>query len=204
MQQSREKDGFMILAGDIGGTNTRLAYFEKGEKIVERKYPSREYPGLEPIVKEFLNGEQKKISRACFGVAGAVRNGKCKATNLPWILDEAALSETLGIPARLLNDLEANAYGLRRLKKDELYQLQAGERSSGNQALVSRVRGWARQDFIGMDGDITLLLLKAVTPILLLETKKKWLFSNILRKNLGMSLTKGLSRAPVFMPSINF
>lgn len=132
----------MILTGDIGGTHTRLALFEKGEKIVERKYLSREFAGLEKIVEQFLQTEKRKGSKACFGIAGPVRNGKCKTTNLPWILDEAVLSQALNMPVRLLNDLVAHAYGLRRLKKEELYSLQAGDpKAQGNQALISAGTG---------------------------------------------------------------
>ncbi len=132
----------MILAGDIGGTNTRLAFFENGQKIVERKYPSRESPNLESIVQQFLQTEKKTVSRACFGIAGAVRNGRCKATNLPWILDETALSRMFHIPVRLLNDLVANAYGLKMLKKEEFHSLQSGDpEAQGNQALISAGTG---------------------------------------------------------------
>ncbi len=131
----------MILAGDIGGTHTRLAYFENGKKLAERKYPSREFPGLEEIVREFIRSEKRSVARGCFGIAGAVRGGKCKATNLPWNLDEAVLSRALGIPVKLLNDLEANAHGLRKLKKEELFLLQKGEEDKGNRALVSAGTG---------------------------------------------------------------
>jgi len=132
----------MILAGDIGGTHARLAFFDEGEKTVERKYPSREAAGLEPIVQQFLQSEKGNVMKACFGIAGVIRNGRCKPTNLPWLLDEAALSKTLRFPVRLLNDLEANAYGLRKLKEEELCLLQAGEQGvRGNQALVSAGTG---------------------------------------------------------------
>lgn len=132
----------MILAGDIGGTHTRLALFEKGKKIVERKYSSRKAASLELIVQEFLQSEKKSVSRACFGIAGPVRNGKCKATNLPWVLDESHLYQALHFPVRLLNDLAASAYGLRMLKKEELYPLQSGDQESqGNQALISAGTG---------------------------------------------------------------
>lgn len=135
------KEGKMILAGDIGGTNTRLALFEQGEMAgPEKKYPSRSYQGLEEIVREFLGG--KKVSRACFGVAGPVREGVCKATNLPWVVDAAQMSRTLQIPSvHLLNDLEANAYGIKVLKPEELALLHEGKKQKGNQALISAGTG---------------------------------------------------------------
>jgi glucokinase len=132
----------MILSGDIGGTHTRLAFFENGKKVVERKYSSREFTGLETIVEQFLQDEKKKVSKACFGVAGLVRNGKCKVTNLSWILDETVLSQALHAPVRLLNDLNAHAYGLKMLKMEELHSIQSGDsKAEGNQALISAGTG---------------------------------------------------------------
>src|SRR5690349_18991176 len=119
----------MILAGDIGGTNARLALFEHSGKWVcrrEKKFPSKQYAGLEVIIEEFLGGET--VSNACFGIAGPVRNGKCQATNLPWIVDAESLSRKLGIPrVHLLNDLEANAYGISQLAPGELALIHEGD-----------------------------------------------------------------------------
>lgn len=131
----------MILAGDIGGTNTRLAFFEHGKKVgEEKKYPSQKYSSLELIVEDFLEG--KKVEKACFGVAGPVRNGKSKVTNLTWALDANELSKSQGIPkVALLNDLEANAYGLRAINKQELYLLHEGQKQIGNQALIAAGTG---------------------------------------------------------------
>lgn len=131
----------MILVGDIGGTHTRLALFDKGHMVeVEKKYPSRNYSGLEEIVRQYL--QNKKIEKACFGVAGPVQEGVCKATNLPWIIDASHLSKALQIPSvYLLNDLEANAYGIKVLKPEELYSLQVGKKQKGNQALISAGTG---------------------------------------------------------------
>ncbi len=74
----------MILAGDIGGTKTHLALFDGSDCVKEEKFPSKEFQGLEEIVRRFSPG---KIAMASFGVAGPVENGVCKATNLPWIID---------------------------------------------------------------------------------------------------------------------
>ncbi len=131
----------MILAGDIGGTNTRLAFFEKGKQVgEEKKFPSQKYGSLEEIVQEFLQG--KSVSHACFGVAGPVREGKCKITNLSWMIDASHIRKALQIDSvHLLNDLEANAYGLKALKKEELFLLHPGKKQSGNQALIAAGTG---------------------------------------------------------------
>lgn len=131
----------MILAGDIGGTHTRLAFFEKGKLVGEKKsYPSQEYSSLEDIAFEFLEG--KKVEKACFGVAGPIHDGKAKVTNLTWETEEAHISETLKIPSvHLLNDLESNAYGIEVLKEEDLLLLHEGEEVVGNKALLSAGTG---------------------------------------------------------------
>src|SRR3989338_139830 len=131
----------MILAGDIGGTHTRLALFEKGKIVGEKKsFPSHRYSSLKDIVREFLG--TKKVSKACFGVAGPVYGGKAKITNLPWILEASSLAQELAIPyVHLLNDLEANAYGIEVLEKQDLFLLHEGEEVAGNKALLSAGTG---------------------------------------------------------------
>src|SRR5690606_2432101 len=131
-----QKDGkFMILAGDLGGTHTRLALFEKGGLVLERKFFSAKYEGLEAIVQEFFSVEKKKVEQACFGVAGPVREGKCKPPNLSWFIDAAHMSQVFRIPVYLLNDLEAHAFGLKMLKKEEFFSLHSGTpQQKGNQA----------------------------------------------------------------------
>ena len=133
----------MILAGDIGGTHTRLALFEQGRLVGrEQKFSSRNYSGLEEIVRDYLQIEKRNISKACFGVAGPVRDGVCKTTNLPWTIDAAKMGANLDLPVHLLNDLEANAYGLRRLKEEDLVLLQPGKRNQkANQALIAAGTG---------------------------------------------------------------
>lgn len=131
----------MILAGDIGGTNSRLALFENGQMVGEQMtFSSQKYLSLEVIVQEFLQG--KKVDAACFGVAGAVRDGKSKVTNLTWLIDSTQLKKAFGIQTiHLLNDLEANAYGLKVLKKEDLFVLHEGQKQEGNQALIAAGTG---------------------------------------------------------------
>lgn len=135
----------MILAGDIGGTNTRLALFESSgdlKIIVEKKYPSRQHKGLEEIVRLFLTEQKANVRAACFGIAGPILNGRVTLPNLPWIVDTTELSKNLHIPSvHLLNDLQANANGLKALKKEELFLIQAGKKQEGNQALLSAGTG---------------------------------------------------------------
>jgi glucokinase len=139
----------LILAGDVGGTKVALALFDfQGGAIhhaAEKRYPAKDYPGLEAIAKEFLSEHRQegKISAACFGVPGPVRHGVLRLTNLPWTLDSRKLSLDLGIDHLfLINDLEANGYGIPELKADQIFTLSAGDASTaGNRALISAGTG---------------------------------------------------------------
>ena len=137
----------MILAGDIGGTNTRLALVEAatGElKIVaEQTFPSRERTSLEAVVAEFLSLHRCDLTRASFGIAGPVRNGRCEATNLPWVVDSKTVAKHLRLKrVGLINDLEANAYGIAVLQSTDFVILNKGARNAkGNRAIISAGTG---------------------------------------------------------------
>jgi glucokinase len=135
----------MILAGDVGGTKVHLALYDFKEGKLEysrdERYPAKDYAGLEEIVKLFLGGA--KVDAACFGVPGPVRNGRLRLTNLPWTLDSRELSTSLGIThVFLINDLEANGYGVAELAPDQIYTLAEGDSSQvGNRALIAAGTG---------------------------------------------------------------
>lgn len=139
----------MILAGDIGGTKTVCALFDEpgGELRLVRDatFPSQAHASLEEILGKFLQDHSgTPLRAACFGVAGAVIEGKCKTTNLPWQLDEIELARAVGAPrAKLLNDLEAAAYGMLHLRADELCPLNpaALPRRAGNVAVIAAGTG---------------------------------------------------------------
>jgi glucokinase len=117
----------VILAGDIGGTNARLALATPdGKRIVRQEtLPSRGEPGLESIVKAFLGPRPPKIRAATFGIAGPIVGGRVKTTNLPWVLDEKQLAKSLGIPkVALINDLVALGLGALTAPKSKLHLLQ--------------------------------------------------------------------------------
>ena len=132
----------MHLVGDVGGTKSHLALVD-GDKIVrDQRFASGDYQDLTTIAREFLAGGQEKIDKACFGVAGPVRDGRCQATNLPWVIDSKELASDLGASAvYLLNDLEANAWGINVLKEDQLFVLNQGVEASGNEGLISAGTG---------------------------------------------------------------
>jgi len=136
----------VILAGDVGGTNVRLALFSaEGGRLLRRdeaRYPSRRFASLEEAVAQFLDG-RRVATAAAFGVAGPVRKGRCEATNLPWIVDAAALAARLGLPGVVLvNDLVANGLGLGELSDDDVAVVNRGEEDpEGCRALCSAGTG---------------------------------------------------------------
>jgi glucokinase len=135
----------MILAGDVGGTKVHLALYDftngKLKYTREERFPAKDYSGLEAIVTEFLGGD--KATAACFGVPGPVRDGRLRLTNLPWTLDSRELSHNLGIDhVFLINDLEANGYGIAELTPEQVYTLSEGDPSQiGNRALIAAGTG---------------------------------------------------------------
>lgn len=138
----------MILAGDVGGTKVHLALygFDHGRlsHVRDEKFPAREYPGLKDIVRKFLiESGDPEVTAACFGVPGPVRGGRLKLTNLSWVVDSRELSSALEIQHLfLINDLEANGYGIPELEPEQIYELSAGAPGSvGNQGLVSAGTG---------------------------------------------------------------
>lgn len=122
----------VILAGDVGGTKTVLAVYEGGlgsmEKVVEETVSSKAGASLGAIVASFMQRHKVQgVSRACFGVPGAVVDGACQTTNLPWLLRESDLQKELRIPqVKLINDLQAAAFGMLFLDESELVVLNPG------------------------------------------------------------------------------
>jgi len=115
------------LAGDIGGTNARLAIFDSKLKIVLRKdFSSKAYKNLSEVVKEFLKNIKHKVSSACFGVPGAVIGGICKTTNLPWTIDCKKMKKEFKFPVFLINDFEALCRGINSLKQKDFIVLRKG------------------------------------------------------------------------------
>jgi len=137
----------VIVAGDIGGTNARLATFEvqSGRLLLTKEivYPSRSAPDLETIVRRFVDEARPGATAAALGVAGPVRDGRTETPNLPWVVDARRLADILSVPTvTLLNDLKANAYGLRHLGPTDLAILQPGAKDAvGNQAILSAGTG---------------------------------------------------------------
>lgn len=121
----------LILAGDIGGTTTRLAFFRDSDGGLEtvgmQRFGSREHSSLAAIIQTFVAEQGLIPDRACFGIAGPVRDGQVHTPNLPWLVDGNELARLLGLArVDLINDLAANAYGIPLLSEEDLLLLNPG------------------------------------------------------------------------------
>lgn len=148
----------MILAGDIGGTNTRLGLFsaEQGpdSPVAVKKYPSQDHAGLEGIINEFLSEHSVEVSQASLGVAGPIKNDCATITNLPWVIDRHKLCQETGIPqATLLNDMQAMAYAIDGLDDSMLEVINPGVAvEQGVRALIAPGTGLG-EVFLTWNGD---------------------------------------------------
>jgi len=122
----------MLLAGDVGGTKTRLAVIaaDRGPRdpVIAATYASADFPGLDAIVSRFIEETGVPIEHACVGAAGPVVANRVTTTNLPWLLDGDALARSLALASfRLINDLEAVANGVLELLPEDVHTLNAGQ-----------------------------------------------------------------------------
>jgi glucokinase len=136
-----------VLAGDIGGTKTRLAVCEVAgtqlETLAEHSYPSQEYAALEDVIDAFLDTHAHRPEAACFGVAGPVRDAESRITNLPWHISAAAIANRFRLRhTSLLNDLEATAWGIQALGQHDFHTLNPGSiNAAGNAAVIAAGTG---------------------------------------------------------------
>ncbi|MEJ5359931.1 MAG: glucokinase [Desulfobacterales bacterium] len=147
-----------LLAGDIGGTRTRLAVFAREgglrEPVARAEFASAEYPELESIVEAFLERVKLPIGLACFGVAGPVRGGRAALTNLPWVVDEERLRARFNFErVRVMNDVQALAAGVPHLGEEDCVTLQKGTPQAGGTIAVAAVGTGLGASFLTWDGE---------------------------------------------------
>ena len=128
-----------IVAADIGGTNSRFALYDEHSHLIRKKiFPSQQYPNVETILQDFIS---EKVDIVTLGIAGPVIDNCCNATNLPWKIDGKLLSEQLDTKVFLLNDLKANAYGMKDLPEDQFFVVNRGKKANANMCLISAGTG---------------------------------------------------------------
>ena len=137
----------VFLAGDIGGTSTRLGLFEvtggRLSLVAGERFASREHAGLAPIVRRFLDAHGHAVERACVGVAGPVIGRHVETPNLAWDVDADTLARELGLArVDLINDLEANSHGIFTLTPEDWVVLNPGDAGArGNAGIISAGTG---------------------------------------------------------------
>ncbi len=143
-----ENNTDLYLAGDVGGTNTRLAIFRHDQGqfkcLQHASFANADYDSLEQIIDQFRSVTFEQVESACIGVAGVVSNGRCDATNLPWMLDETELASHCNVAiVRLINDLEAAAHGILALAPSDCIDLNphADKNPVGNCAVIAAGTG---------------------------------------------------------------
>jgi glucokinase len=134
-----------LLAGDIGGTKTLLSLYRcEGERLLPvavERYDSADWDDLAPMASHFLKAIEAaghlRPAAACLAVAGPVRAGCARLTNLPWRLDAAALAADLGIPRlELVNDFAVLIYGLPHVPLAAGNEVRAGSADPAEPVLV--------------------------------------------------------------------
>ena len=138
----------MILAGDIGGTKTNLALYTYKDGALEiqvqHQFVSQKYQNFSDVIEEFISSYKiENIEAVCLGIAGPIINGVCKTTNLPWTIDSKELQIVCNTSkVKLLNDLEATAYGMLYLNEDEFVDVNPnGKKVDANRAVIAAGTG---------------------------------------------------------------
>jgi glucokinase len=148
----------IVLAGDVGGTNARLAIVElngDGAKITrQQSYPSHDFPGLAPIVRRFREESGTRPEQACVAIACPIVGDDCSAPNLPWKVNARELALEIGIPrTMIINDFVAVGHGIVLLDRSDLATLQEGTPTPhGTIALIGAGTGLG-QGFLVWVGD---------------------------------------------------
>lgn len=151
-----------LLAGDIGGTKTRLRLVEDNstDPVYENTYSSQDYPDLGPVIAKFQQdaqknlGKQVTIAKACLAIAGPVNQNRSSLTNVSWQLDGERLEGELGIAkVTLINDFTAIGYGILALQSEDLLTIQEAEVVAGAPiAVIGAGTGLGEAFLVSLDG----------------------------------------------------
>ena len=150
----------MILAGDVGGTKTNLAFVPAtgrgtiGAPAAFESYRSADFPTFEAMLEEFRGTHDVRFDAASFGYAGAVEGGRGHGTNIPWAADHAVLARALSLPkAHVMNDLVATGYGIPALSEADLEPVLPGTaRTSENAGILAAGTGLGEAVLAAVEG----------------------------------------------------
>ena len=195
----------MLLAADVGGTKTLLGLFarapERPRRIEVGEFITLDYDNLAPMIREFLkaNGvEPRAIEAASFGVAGAVTDQVARMTNVPWVVDAAAVSQAAGLRrVHVINDLEAMAFSVSVLEPEELAILQQGvAQPSGNGAVIAAGTGLGQAYLHRIDGRLTAMASEGGHGDFAARTDREMAFVRMLRDLYGRAEVEHVLSGP--------
>jgi len=136
--------GIIVMAGDIGGTKSNLAFYRATDDHLEplesKRYASDDFETCIDVLKQFIADTSfPPVDRICLGVAGPVLDGKVELTNIGWSLDVEEIKRALNLEkVALINDLEATAYGLAGLEAADFITIHTGNlKGNGNMAIIA-------------------------------------------------------------------
>jgi glucokinase len=142
------------LIGDIGGTNARFQLKKVNPKqksdrqmLKEAKLETQKYPSLIKCLQEFLkefSGTKDYPAFFCMGIAGPSKSKVIKITNADWpefnVDDVQEVMKFQNI--KILNDFEANAYGVLAMDKTHYQMLNSNPIQDGSpKALIGAGTG---------------------------------------------------------------
>jgi glucokinase len=124
-----------IVAGDIGGTKSWLAWFTYKPNHpyaiqFEKCYVSADFASAGDLIRQFIADAGHAVvhpDRLLLALPGPVESGSVRLTNLDWLVDVQVLQQELAITdVRLVNDFQAAAAGVATLKKSDYVELNHG------------------------------------------------------------------------------
>lgn len=130
-------ESHLAVVADIGGTNTRVALAHGGVVAPDtiRRYRNAENAGLETVLRHYLDEQTARPTAACVAMAGPVRDGVGKLTNLDWTVDKHSVGDATGASTvAVLNDLQAQGHALDALAADVLTPVMPGQPASAHAA----------------------------------------------------------------------
>lgn len=180
-----------MLAGDVGGTHARIAAVDVGRDSVSvvrhHEYRSRDFPALAPIVADFIGSGSDRFERAVFGVACPVTDGDCVTPNLPWKVSAHAIAQATGIAATsVINDLQAMAHGVTRMRAEDLVALQATPAgANGPIVLVGAGTGLGQAFLVKHDARYEILASEGGHATFAPRTEREWRLRSALAGEYG-------------------
>jgi glucokinase len=127
-----------IIAADVGGTKTRLAFADSEEPrnvLHEARYLSGKFDGFEPMLQSFIQDceiagtmiDAVGVDALSLALPGLVSENSARLTNLPWTIEKQKLKDTFGIEnVYFMNDFQASVFGTGHLLEKDLIILNPG------------------------------------------------------------------------------